>query len=69
MSEYLVIRMDQSQPELANWIAVDSTGARRGEPVIGTLQEAAADAGDRDVIVLVPSAEVLTTSVDVPHTL
>ena len=66
MSEYLVIRMDQSQPELANWIAVDSTGARRGEPVIGTLQEAAADIGDREVIVLVPSAEVLTTSVDVP---
>ena len=66
MSEYLVIRMDQSQPELANWIAVDSTGARLGEPVIGTLQEAAAEVAERNVIVLVPSAEVLTTSVDVP---
>ena len=66
MSEYLVIRIDQSQNELASWIAVDSTGARRSDPVIGTLQEAAAEIGDRQVIVLVPSAEVLTTSVDIP---
>lgn len=66
MSEYLVIRIDQSQIQLAHWIAVDSTGARRSEPVIGTLQEAAAHIGDREVIVLVPSAEVLTTSVDIP---
>jgi general secretion pathway protein L len=66
MSEYLVIRIDQSQPELATWIAVDSTGARHSEPVIGTLQEAAADIGDRRVIVLVPSADVLTTTVDIP---
>ena len=66
MSEYLVIRIDQSQSELANWIAVDSTGARHSQPVVGTLQEAAADVGDRRVIVLVPSAEVLTTSVDIP---
>lgn len=66
MSEYLVIRIDESENQLANWIAVDSTGARRSQPVIGTLQEAAADIGDRQVIVLVPSAEVLTTSVDIP---
>lgn len=66
MSEYLVVRMDQSQPQLAHWIAVDSTGARRSQPAVGTLQEAAADIGERNVIVLVPSAEVLTTSVDIP---
>jgi general secretion pathway protein L len=66
MSEYLVIRIDQSQSELATWIAVDSTGARHGDPMIGTLQEAAADIGERRVIVLVPSAESLTTSVDIP---
>ena len=66
MSEYLVIRIDQSQIQLANWIAVDSSGARRSQPAIGTLQEAAADIGEREVIVLVPSAEVLTTSVDIP---
>ena len=66
MSEYLVIRIDQNQSQLANWIAVDSSGARRSQPSIGTLQEAAADIGEREVIVLVPSAEVLTTSVDIP---
>ena len=66
MSEYLVIRIDQNQIQLANWIAVDSTGARRSQPSIGTLQEAAADVGEREVIVLVPSAEVLTTTVDIP---
>ena len=66
MSEHLVIRLDESQAQLAHWIAVDSTGARRSEPAVGTLQEAAAAIGDRHVIVLVPSAEVLTTSVDIP---
>ena len=66
MSEYLVIRIDQSQPELATWIAVDSTGARHSEPVIGTLQEAATNVAERRVIVLVPSADVLTTTVDIP---
>ena len=66
MSEFLVIRMDESQPQLAHWIAVDSTGARHSQPAVGTLQEAAADIGERQVIVLVPSAEVLTTTVDIP---
>jgi general secretion pathway protein L len=66
MPEHLVIRMDQSQLQLAHWIAVDSTGARRSEPAVGTLHEAAAEIGERKVIVLVPSAEVLTTSVDIP---
>jgi len=66
MSEYLVIRIDQHQSQLAHWIAVDSSGARRSQPLVGTLQEAAADIGDREVIVLVPSAEVLTTSVEIP---
>ncbi len=66
MSEYLVIRIDQNQNQLANWIAVDSSGARRSQPSIGTLQEAAADIGEREVVVLVPSAEVLTTSIEIP---
>jgi len=66
MSEYLVIRLDQSQSQLAHWIAVDSTGARQSPPAIGTLQEAAGEIGERQVIVLVPSTEVLTTSVDIP---
>lgn len=66
MSEFLVIRIDASQPQLAHWIAVDSSGARRSQPSVGTLQEAAADVGDRQVIVLVPGTDILTTSVDIP---
>jgi general secretion pathway protein L len=66
MSEFLVIRLGDKAGQPPQWIAVDSTGARRGELHQGLLVEAGADAGDRDVIVLVPSAEVLTTSVDIP---
>lgn len=66
MSEYLVIRLGESADEPAHWIAVDSSGARRSELGSGMLYEAQPEVGDRDVIVLVPSAEVLTTSVDIP---
>ena len=66
MSEYLVIRLGEDPNEPVQWIAVDGTGARRSLPGTGTLAEARNDIGDREVIVLVPSAEVLTTSVDIP---
>ncbi len=66
MSEYLVIRLGDNANELVHWMAVDSSGARRSPPVEGTLSEAVTDIQDREVIVLVPSAEVLTTSVDIP---
>ena len=66
MAEYLVIRIGNSGDAPADWIAVDSSGARRGPPVTGPLSEAHGDIGDRDVIVLVPSVDVLTTTVDMP---
>jgi general secretion pathway protein L len=66
MAEYLVIRIGDSAEATADWIAVDSSGARRGPPVTGPLSEAHMDVGERSVIVLVPSAEVLTTTVDMP---
>ena len=66
MSEYLVIRLGDDPNELAQWIAVDSTGVRQSRPGTGKLADAGNDVGDRSVIVLVPSAEVLTTSVDIP---
>jgi general secretion pathway protein L len=66
MAEFLVIRIGENPEEAAEWIAVDSTGARRSEPVTGPLVEALNDVGERDVIVLVPGTEVLTTSVDIP---
>jgi general secretion pathway protein L len=66
MAEFLVIRLGKNPEEPVRWIAVDSGGARRGDPEAGSLLEARSAIGDRDVIVLVPSAEVLTTSVDIP---
>lgn len=66
MSEFLVIRLGDNATEQSQWMAVDSSGARRSQPVEGPLHEAVTDIQDRDVIVLVPSAEVLTTSVDIP---
>lgn len=66
MPEYLVIRVGGSVDAVAEWIAVDANGARRGPPMSGSLTEASADVGERDVIVLVPSADVLTTTVDMP---
>lgn len=66
VTEFLVIRIGEQAEHAAEWIAVDSTGARRSAPVRGPLGEAVNDVGDRKVIVLVPSAEVLTTSVEIP---
>jgi general secretion pathway protein L len=66
MPEYLVIRIGESAEDPVHWMAVDASGARRGAPVSGTLQEAADDVGDRKVIVLVPGTEVLTTTIDIP---
>ncbi len=66
MAEFLVIRIGDKPEQPVGWIAVDGTGARRSSPVTGPLIEARNDIGDRKVIVLVPSAEVLTTSVDIP---
>ncbi len=66
MADYLVIRLGETENAPADWIAVDSSGARHGLPVSGTLTEASAQVGDRNVIVLVPSAEVLTMTVDMP---
>jgi general secretion pathway protein L len=66
MSEYLIIRLGNKPDDPVHWIAADSSGAQLSAPASGTLLDAAADTGYREVIVLVPSAEVLTTCVDIP---
>jgi general secretion pathway protein L len=66
MAEYLVIRLGTEPQRWAEWIVVDDQGSRRGAPVTGPLTEAAAEAQERDVIVLVPAAAVLTTAVNLP---
>ena len=64
MTETLVVRLDDG--EQANWIVADSSGTRVSPPVLGPLSAAAIDAGDRRVVVLVPAADVLTTTIDLP---
>ena len=66
MAEIFVIRVAGADASETDWLAVDSSGARRGEPGHGTLAEAAAAVGDRRIYVLIPATEVLLTAADVP---
>ncbi len=66
MAEFLVIRLGENDDRPVSWIAVDDRGTRRGKPGSGALVDAARDVRERPVIVLVPSTEVLTLSVDLP---
>ncbi len=66
MAEYLVIRFDADPEADVTWVAVDSDGTRVGAPGAGPLDEAGRYAAGREVIVLVPAACVLTTTVDIP---
>ncbi len=66
MAEYVVVRLGPGAADEARWIVVDDNGTRRSQPRSGPLDAAAADAGTRPVIVLVPATNVLSTSVDLP---
>lgn len=66
MAEYFVIRLGDDAPDGVSWIVADSNGTRLGQPGSGTLQQAALEARERAVIGLVPAAEVLTTTVNIP---
>lgn len=65
MSEFVVIRLNaEDQP--VEWVLADSNATRRSRMATGSLLQAAADIGDRDVVVLVPALDVLTTTVHIP---
>ena len=66
MAETLVLRLPDNESEAAHWIVVDANGARLGPPVTGPMDAAQADLADRKLTVLVPAADVLTTTVDLP---
>jgi general secretion pathway protein L len=66
MSECLVIRLAPQPSETASWVAVDATGAVLGPTAEGALADAAAAASGRQIVVLVPAAEVLRVSAEVP---
>ena len=65
MKEYLVVRLaGEHQP--VEWLLADGDGTRRSGVVTGDLEQAADAAGDRVVIVLVPSQELLSTTAEIP---
>jgi len=66
MAEFLVIRLPADADAAADWVAVDDSGSRRSPPATGALRDAAADVGDRSVIVLAPGRDVLSVTVDLP---
>ncbi len=66
MSESLVIRLDAAARGTASWVAVDDTGALLGTIGSGALAQAAAAAGARQVVVLVPAVDVLRARASVP---
>jgi len=65
MPEYVVIRL-AAEEQAVQWVVADSNGTRRSGLNAGSLEQAAAAAGDRSVIVLVPAVDVLLTSVHIP---
>lgn len=66
VAEIVVLRLGPNTEEIAHWIIVDSNGTRLSPPMTGELSAAQADIGGRKLMVLVPSADVLTTTVDLP---
>lgn len=66
MAEFLVIRLAHDPAKPVTWITVDNRGTRRGNIGQGSLQDAAREIRDNDVIVLVPSTDVLTLTADIP---
>ena len=66
MADFLVIRLPAASDRAAQWIVVDGNGTRKGPVLSGELAAAATLAGNKDVIVLVPAANVLTTAVNIP---
>jgi len=68
MAESFVLRcpVPGASADEAEWLAVDSGGARIGEPERGTLAAAAAAVGGRRVVVLVPGEDVALSVPELP---
>jgi general secretion pathway protein L len=65
MTEYVVIRL-VAEDQAVQWILADSNGTRLGNVSSTSLEQVAVEVGDRSVIVLVPSVELLSTTVHIP---
>ena len=65
MSEYVVIRL-AAEDQPVEWLLADSNGTRLSGLSSGDLSQVAAEIGERSVIVLIPSVDLLTTTVQIP---
>jgi len=66
MTEYLIIRLDPSNPARGEWVLVNDLGAQLVPPASGELTAAANMAFNRKVLVLVPAMNVLHTFAELP---
>ena len=66
MAETLVIQLPADEFGDAAWISVDAMGAGTSAPEQGPLEQAAAGAADKQLIVLLPSAAVLRLHSNLP---
>lgn len=66
MAETLVIRLPLDADEAASWLVTDALGNRVAGMQRGPLSLAAAMAGNRRVVVLVPGSDVLLTEPELP---
>jgi general secretion pathway protein L len=66
MAEWLVVRLTQGAAGDCSWLPTDAQGQPLGMPESGALAQAAAAAAGRRVGVLVPTADVLFTEVELP---
>ena len=65
MTEYFVIRLSADSSSV-QWVMADSNGTLLSGVSSGNLEQAAAASAERSVIVLVPSVDLLSTSVHIP---
>lgn len=65
MSEYLVVRLAKD-PTVVSWLVLSDQGHRLSQTMTGPLTAAATQAGNRNVLLLVPGLDALTTSVQLP---
>ncbi len=66
MADWLLLRLPRAADADAEWLVCDSHGFAAAVAQCGPLPDAAAHATGRRVCVLVPSADVLYTQVDLP---
>jgi general secretion pathway protein L len=67
MAEWLVLQLGRGPEERCSWMLADEHGQPLAAPRVGTLAQAAGDAGGRRIAALVPSSDVLITEVELPQ--